>query len=64
VLLERIGLDAEDVAWAVGQHTRAHYVLLNDQIPSGDRTDENGEFFITQSVIYVNDGPVDGIVVA
>jgi hypothetical protein len=64
VLVERIGLDAEDVAFAVGQKVRCHYVELNDQIPSGDRTDENGEHFITQSVIYVNDGPVDGVIAA
>jgi hypothetical protein len=61
-LLERQGLDAEDTAFAVGQHTIDHYVVLGPQIRSGDRTDENGEFFITQSVIYVGDGPVEGIV--
>lgn len=64
VLVERIGLDAEDVPFAVGQKVVCHHVLLNDQVKSGDRTDENGEFFITQSVIYVNDGPVDGVIAA
>lgn len=63
-LVERLGLDAEDVPFAIGQKVRTHHVKLNDQIPSGDRTDENGEFYITQSVIYVNDGPVDGVIVA
>lgn len=63
-LIERIGLDAQDEPMATGDRVRVHYVELGPQIPSGDRTDENGEFFITQSVIYVNDGPVDGVVAA
>ena len=63
-LIERIGLDAQADAFAVGDRVRVHYVELGPQIPSGDRTDENGEFFITQSVIYVNDGPVDGVIAA
>lgn len=61
-LLERQGLDAEDDAWAVGQHTIDHYVVLGPQIRSGDRTDENGEFFITQELVYVKDGPVNGVI--
>jgi len=63
-LIERIGLDAEDTAYAVGQKVRVHQVLLGEQIPSGDRTDENGEFFITQPVVYVGAGPVDGTLAA
>lgn len=64
VIVERQGLDAEDDAFAVGDHYIAHYVEVNEQIRSGDRTDENGEFFITQSAIYVNDGPVYGVLAA
>lgn len=64
-LVERIGLDAEAVDWAIGQRTVTHYVQVGAQIKSGDRTDENGEFFITQAVRYVNaTGPVDGVIVA
>jgi hypothetical protein len=63
-LIERIGLDAQDTAFAVGQQVVTHHVVLGPQIKSGDRTDENGEFFIMQSVAYVNDGPVDGVVAA
>lgn len=63
-LLERQGLDAEEVDWAVSQHTVDHYVELGPQIRSGDRTDENGEFFITQELVYVKDGPVYGVIVA
>lgn len=63
-LVERRGLDAEDEPFAVGDRVRVHHVRLGPQIPSGDTTDENGEFFITQSVIYVSDGPVDGVVAA
>ena len=63
--MERIGLDAEDDAWAVGQRTRAHKVVLGPQIPMGDRTDDNAEFYIMQPVAYVGTtGPVDGIIVA
>lgn len=63
-LVERIGLDADEDVFAVGQRTRDHFVTLGAQIPSGDRTDENGEFYITQSVIYANSGPIDGVIVA
>jgi hypothetical protein len=52
-LIERIGLDAQDDAMAVADRVRTHHVELGPQIPSGDRTDENGEFFITQCVVYV-----------
>jgi hypothetical protein len=63
-LLERLGLDAEEVAFAVGQKTRDHYVELGPQIPMGDPTDENAEFVMAQECVYVlPTGPVDGIVV-
>ena len=62
-LLERQGLDAETDAGTVGEHTISHHVRLGPQIWSGDRTDENGEYFITQPVVYVGDGPVRGIIV-
>lgn len=61
---ERMGLDAQDDAWTAGERVRTHYLRLGAQIPSGDRTDENGDFFITQETEYVNEGPVAGIVVA
>lgn len=63
-LVERIGLDSDDVAFAAGQAVRTHYVTLGAQIPSGDRTDENGEFYIMQSLVYANSGPVDGVIAA
>lgn len=63
-LVERLGLDAQTNAFAVAQKVTTHYLILGPQIPSGDRTDENGEFFITQSVIYVNAGPVAGTIAA
>jgi hypothetical protein len=63
--VERMGLDAETVAWAVGQRVLVHHLRLGPQIWSGDRTDENGEFFITQSAVYVTgDGPVEGVLAA
>lgn len=64
-LVERRGLDPETTAWAVGDKTRDHYVILGPQIEMGDPSDENGEFFIQQAVVYVsNDGPTAGTVVA
>lgn len=63
-LVERQGLDAETVDWAVGQRVLVHQVRLGEQIWSGDRTDVNGEFFITQPVIYVGSGPVEGVLAA
>lgn len=63
-LLERKGLDAELVDFAVGQFTRDHYMQLGAQIPGGDNTDQNAEHMIMQELIYVGvAGPVDGIVV-
>lgn len=63
-LLERQGPDAEDVDWAATQHSISHKVKLGPQIRSGDRTDDNGEFFITQALMYIGAGPVPGVVVA
>lgn len=64
-LVERRGLDAETDAWAVGQKTRDHYIELGPQVPMGDPTDENAEFYIMQVVHYVNgDGPTDGTIAA
>ena len=64
-LVERLGLDAEDDAWAVGQKTRTHKVTLGVQSVGGDRTDENGEFVLMQDAIYANlEGPVDGTIAA
>jgi hypothetical protein len=63
--VERLGLDSQTVAWAATQRIRTHYLELGPQIVSGDRTDENGEFFITQTAVYVNGaGPVDGVIAA
>ncbi len=59
-VVERLGLDA-DVAWAVGQRTLTHHLRLGKQIRSGDRSDQNAEFFITQETEYVVD-PVEGVV--
>lgn len=61
-IIERIGVDA-DTAFAIGDHTITHHVRLGRQIRSGDRSDENAEFFITQETEYVTD-PVEGVVVA
>jgi len=63
--VERMGPDAETVDWTVGQRVLVHHLRLGPQIESGDRTDENGEFFISQAAVYVTgDGPVVGILAA
>lgn len=64
-LVERIGLDAESVDWAVTQNTITHYIQVGAQIRMGDRSDENGEFFIQQAVRYMKGtGPVAGVLAA
>jgi hypothetical protein len=64
-LVERLGLDAETDAWAVGQQVRCHKVILGVQSVGGDRTDENGEFVLMQDAIYAAlEGPVDGTIAA
>lgn len=60
-IVERRGLDADD-PFAVDDHTRTHHLRTGLQLPSGDLTDENGEFFIMQETEYIED-PVDGVVV-
>lgn len=61
-IVERRGIDS-DAVFATGQHTRTHHLRLGAQIPSGDLTDENGEFFITQETEYISD-PTDGVIAA
>lgn len=64
-LVERLGMDAENDAWAVGQKTVTHKVILGVQATGGDRTDENGEFVKMQDAIYAAlEGPIEGVVVA
>lgn len=62
--IERMGLDAQDDPFTATERVRTHHLRLGAQIPSGDRTDENGDFFIMQETEYVNEGPVDGVVAA
>lgn len=63
--VERMGLDAETDAFATGQRVLVHHLRLGPQVESGDRTDENGEFFINQAAVYVTgDGPIVGIIAA
>lgn len=63
-LVERQGLPMS-TAWAVAQRTRTHKVRLGAQIRSGDLTDENGEYYISQTLVYsVLTGPVDGVIAA
>lgn len=61
-IIERRGLDA-DAVFAATQRVRIHHLRVGAQIPSGDLTDENGEFFITQETEYIDD-PVDGVIAA
>ena len=61
-IVERRGIDSDD-AFAASQMVRVHHLRLGAQIPSGDLTDENGEFFIMQETEYVTD-PVDGVLAA
>jgi hypothetical protein len=61
--IERQGLDAQNDTFTVAEHVITHYIQVGPQVRLGDPTDENGEFFIRQSVIYVNGtGPVLGVI--
>lgn len=63
-LVERLGLDA-DTAFTVGDDVLTHHVELGAPIQMRDAGEDNGEFYIQQSVVYVNQsGPVPGTVVA
>jgi hypothetical protein len=62
--IERMGLDAQDDPFTAAEFVVTHKLRLGAQIKSGDRTDENGDFFIMQETEYVDEGPVDGIVAA
>lgn len=64
-IYEGQGIDGQTGEFSVGDRMRTHWVELGPQIDSGDQTDENGEFFIMQEVVYVTaDGPVVGTVAA
>jgi hypothetical protein len=64
-LAEGQGIDGQTGEFTVGDRIRTHYVELGPQVDSGDQTDENGEFFIMQELVYVTaDGPVVGTVAA
>lgn len=52
-LVERLGVDAEGVAFTSADYVRVHHVTLGEQFPVYDTTDENDEVKIQQSVIYV-----------
>lgn len=50
--VERLGMDAREEPFAVGQFVNIHPIRLGHQVETGDTTDEFAEFTITQSVIY------------
>lgn len=62
--VERLGLDAEDTAFAVSQAVRTHYLELGCPYRVYDTTADNGEFYVQQEVVYVSRGPIDGVVAA
>lgn len=61
--VERLGPDSQ-AAFAVDDVTRTHYLRLGKVYPVYDTTADNGEFYQAAEAVYVNDGPVDGVVVA
>ena len=63
--VERQGLDAQTDVWTTGEAVITHHIQVGPQIRMGDATDENGEFYIMQEVVYVDGvGPVNGILAA
>lgn len=63
-VVERLGMDAEDTAFAVGQKVRTHYIELGESYPMYDTSDDNAEFLTCQNAVYVARGPVDGVIAA
>ncbi len=62
-LVERLGLDAED-PFAATQKVQTHYVQLGKPYKIYDTTADNGEFHMGVEAVYVNRGPVDGVIAA
>lgn len=64
-IIERKGLDAEDVDWTVGQKVRVHHVRLGEYNETRSGDDEFAEYEVSQEVVYVtNAGPTDGAIAA
>lgn len=61
--VERLGPDSEDV-FAVADKVRTHYLRLGKPYRVYDTTADNGEFYMAAEAVYVNNGPVDGVVAA
>ena len=56
-ILERLGIDAEEVAWAVGQWVIPWAVELGERGPiTGDTSDEFAEFSYTQGLVVRGNG--------
>jgi hypothetical protein len=62
-IIERLGLDAYSVDFAIGQFVNVIPVQLGVQLPSGDSTDEAAEFGIMQSVSVTSPGRVNNVAV-
>lgn len=61
--VERLGKDSE-TAFAAGDKVRVHYLQLGKPYDIYDTTADNGEFHKGVEVVYVNDGPKDGVIAA
>lgn len=63
-LVERVGLDAQDVALAAGQKVNVHHVRVGPQNRTKTGDGEFDEFSITQAVSYIEDPVYDVAIVA
>jgi hypothetical protein len=59
--VERLGLDAKNTAWAVGQFVNVIPVILGPRIIVGD-TDENGDYTVMQPV-SIRSARVDNVAI-
>lgn len=61
--VERLGGDSE-ADFEVGQTVRVHYLQLGKPYPVYDTTADNAEFYYATEAVYVNNGPVEGVLAA
>jgi hypothetical protein len=61
--VERLGKDS-DTAFAVADKVVTHYLRLGKPYRVYDTTADNGEFYMAAEAVYVNAGPVEGVLAA
>ena len=63
-IVVRMGLDARELAWAVGQYVNVYAVRLGEQNHIGDTTDEFAEFQVQQPAILTKPPVLRSVIAA